>query len=52
MLTLDFRPRFTAIPLGDRDGEHVYDVQGDMAYDSTLASDVQAILTNSVATLT
>ena len=52
LFTVDGRVRFTSIPIGDNNGEHVYQVNGDWVYDSTNATDVKATVTNSVATLT
>ena len=51
VITFDFRPRFTGLPLEDNDGEIVYSVEADCVYDATLGTDVQATITNSVASL-
>lgn len=49
VITFDFRPRFTGLPLEDNDGEHVYSVEADLVYDSTNASDIKATVINSVS---
>lgn len=51
VITFDFRPRFTALPLEDNDGEHVYSVEADLIYDSTNASDIKATIVNAVASI-
>lgn len=50
-MVIDHRVRFRAVPLGDRDGEQVYSVSGDVVYDSTLASQLQVAVTNAVPSL-
>jgi len=47
-LIQDMRVRFTATPVGDRDGEHIWDIAGYLVYDSTLASRCQVSLINAV----
>lgn len=49
--TLDFRSGLTAVPIGERDGERVYECTGKLVYDSTLDGGAQWNLTNDVATL-
>lgn len=51
VMTIDFRSRFTAVDLGDRDGERLYSVKGVWVYDSTLVGRGQIRLTNSVASV-
>ena len=52
-MQVDHRIRFTAIPLGDRDGEQVYHLQGVLVSDSALtgSADMQILLTNAIANL-
>jgi hypothetical protein len=49
-LRIEHRGRFTAVPHGDRDGERLYQVTGDVVYDSTLASAGQITVINGQAT--
>jgi hypothetical protein len=51
VMTIDFRPVFTAVPIGDRDGERLYSLSGYFVKDATLASRGRITITNSVATL-
>lgn len=51
VLTIDGRVRFMAIPIGDRDGERIYQVSGHYLKDATLASSLQIVLINSVSTI-
>lgn len=51
VITFDFRPRFTGLPISDNDGEQVYSAEADCVYDSTLGSDIVATTTNGVSTL-
>lgn len=51
VITFDFRPRFTGLPIEDNDGERVYSAEGDCIYDATLASDLAATVVNSVASI-
>lgn len=50
-LTVDSRVRFTAIPVGDRAGEHVWDIAGYMVFDATLATRCKVSLVSATATL-
>lgn len=49
--TLDFRTGLTAVPIGERDGERVYECTGELVRDDTLAGSAKWTLTNDVATL-
>ena len=49
--TCDFRARYTAVDVGEHDGERLYAVKGVWIYDSTLAGRGTWITTNSVATI-
>lgn len=51
VITFDFRPRFTEVPVEDNDGEHVYSPTAELVYDSTLGSDVQVGIVNAVASI-
>jgi hypothetical protein len=48
---LDYRTVFTAVNLGDNEGETLYLVQGKMVYDATLAGRYAFGLTNDVASV-
>lgn len=48
---LDLRMGLTAVPVGERDGERVYECTGKLVYDSTLSAPAQWTITNDVATL-
>jgi hypothetical protein len=49
--TIDARVRFTAVDIGEHEGERLYAVKGVFVYDSTLASHGTIILTNSVSAI-
>lgn len=49
--TLDFRTGLTAVPVGERDGERVYECTGKLVYDDTLAAPATWSLTNDVSAL-
>jgi hypothetical protein len=49
---LDLRLGITGIPLGERDGERVYEVNGKGVYDSTLLGACAWTVTNGIADLT
>ena len=51
VITFDFRPRFTEVPVSENDGEHVYSPSADCVYDATLGTDVQATVTNGLSVL-
>lgn len=51
MQTIDAQVRFTAIPIGDRNGEHVYSVQGYFVKCSTLDSRGRIKIVNGVSSL-
>ena len=51
VLTIDFRCRFTALDVGEHEGERLYAVNGVWVYDSTLAGRGAFGLTNAVATI-
>lgn len=48
---LDFRSLYTAVDVGEREGERLYLVKGKAVYDSTLGGRYQGILTNDVASV-
>jgi hypothetical protein len=48
---IDFRSVFTAVDLGDRDGERLYQAKGKWIYDSTLTSRGSISLVNAVSTV-
>ena len=50
-MTIDFRCRFRAVPIGDQDGERLYAVNGVWVYDSTLGGRGKFTLANAVATI-
>jgi hypothetical protein len=50
-MTIDGRVAFTTIPIGDRDGERVYQVNGYFVKDATLASRGRITIINGVSTL-
>lgn len=47
-LTQDMRVRFTAVPVGDRAGEHVWDLSGYAVFDTTQATRCMVSLVNAV----
>lgn len=49
--TLDFRAGATAVPIGERDGERVYEVTASLVPDATLTAPAQLVLDNGVTTL-
>lgn len=49
--TLDFRTGLTAVPVGERDGERVYECTGKLVRDATLDGGAKWTVTNDVATL-
>jgi hypothetical protein len=49
---LDFRFGMTAVPLGERDGERLYEVTGKIVDDTTLSAPAQWTVVNSIADLT
>lgn len=49
--TLDLRMGLTAVPIGERDGERVYECTGKLVRDSTLSGAAKWSITNDVATL-
>ena len=48
-MTIDHRVRYSAIPLGERDGEQVYSISGKAVRDDTLGSDLAIAVTNAIA---
>jgi hypothetical protein len=48
---IDFRSVFTAVDLGDRDGERLYQAKGKWVYDSTLVSRGSITLVNAVVSV-
>lgn len=48
---LDFRMGLTAVPVGERDGERVYECTGKLVRDATLSAPAKWSITNDVATL-
>jgi hypothetical protein len=50
-LTQDMRVRFNTVNIGNRDGEHIYTVEGIAVKDATLVTDVQTVILNNTATL-
>lgn len=50
-LTIDQRVRFEAVPIGERDGEHVYNATAHTVYDSTNASDLKITVVNSISAI-
>ena len=51
LMHIDFRSVFTAVDLGDRDGERLYQAKGKWIYDSTLVSRGKFTLINAVASV-
>jgi hypothetical protein len=49
--TIDFRSTFTAVDIGDHEGERLYLCRGVWVYDATLVGRGQIILTNDVASV-
>lgn len=49
--TLDFRLGILAVPVGERDGERVYELSGETVYDSTLGALAAFTITNDIAAL-
>lgn len=50
-VTIDFRARFTAVDVGEDNGERLYAVKGVWVYDSTLAGRGTITISNAVATI-
>jgi hypothetical protein len=50
-MTVDFRAHFTAVNLGDREGERLYAVSGNWVYDATLTGRGQITLINNVSSV-
>lgn len=50
-MDLDFRAGLTAVPIGERDGERVYECTGKLVRDGTLSAPAQITLDNGVTSL-
>jgi hypothetical protein len=51
VMTIDFRNGMLAVPIGERDGERVYEVTGEIVDDTTLTAPAAITVTNSIASL-
>lgn len=48
---IDFRGRYTAVNLGDHEGEHLYSLEGHTVYDSTLGGHWRQTIINNIASV-